>query len=364
MIRDGAGFLTRSEAKQWGLLLGLSLLLSLIAYKLRLPAALLIGPMAAAIFVAARDGSIRMSSQPFIAAQGIIGCLIGQSIPLSMVDDVARGWPLFLLGIVGVITAASAIGYVLTRMNFLPGTTAIWGTSPGASTAMIVMSEDYGADVRLVAVMQYLRVGCVIAVAAVVARIWSPSGLQTAVNVAADPVWFPTISRALFATVAIAIGGAFLATRLKIPAGAFLLPMVVTICVHETGWVGIELPPWLLAFGYALIGWSIGLRFTRPILMHALMALPRIMVSIVSLIVLCGLMAWVLVVVGGIDPLTAYLATSPGGADSIAIIAASTNVDIRFVTAMQLSRLMVAMLISPMLSRAIAKRAIRAQTAP
>ena len=33
----------------------------------------------------------------------------------------------------------------------------------------------------------------------------------------------------------------------------------------------------------------------------------------------------------GVDPMTAYLATSPGGADSIAIIAASSNVDISFV---------------------------------
>ena len=31
----------------------------------------------------------------------------------------------------------------------------------------------------------------------------------------------------------------------------------------------ITLPPWLLAVSYTLLGWSIGLGFTREILVHA-----------------------------------------------------------------------------------------------
>jgi len=64
-----------------------------------------------------------------------------------------------------------------------------------------------------------------------------------------------------------------------------------------------------------------------------------------------------MVVVGGIDPMTAYLATSPGGADSIAIIAASTTVNMRFVMDMQITRLVVVMLIAPTLSRWIVRLA-------
>ena len=37
----------------------------------------------------------------------------------------------------------------------LPGTTALWGTSPGAASVMTIMAESYGADMRLVAFMQY-----------------------------------------------------------------------------------------------------------------------------------------------------------------------------------------------------------------
>ncbi|MCG5475086.1 MAG: AbrB family transcriptional regulator, partial [Sinorhizobium fredii] len=58
----------------------------------------------------------------------------------------------------------------------------------------------------------------------------------------------------------------------------------------------------------------------------------------------------------GIDPLTAYLATSPGGLDSIAVIAASSDVDLPFVMALQTARLLIITLIGPVLARFVADR--------
>ncbi len=58
----------------------------------------------------------------------------------------------------------------------------------------------------------------------------------------------------------------------------------------------------------------------------------------------------------GVDPLTAYLATSPGGSDSIAIIAASTNVDVSFVMAMQTVRMIAVLFLAPVLTKFIAER--------
>jgi hypothetical protein len=58
-----------------------------------------------------------------------------------------------------------------------------------------------------------------------------------------------------------------------------------------------------------------------------------------------------LVVVAGIDPLTAYLATSPGGSDSVAIITASTTADVSFVMAMQTVRLLAVLFVGPALTR-------------
>lgn len=358
-MRAGSGLLHGQPAHvQWAALAVLSALLIGLAVALRLPAATMIGPLAAGIVVALSASRIQMPAAPFVAAQGVIGCMIGNSIPLSVLDDLALQWPLFLLGIGGVLAAGAAVGWQLTRWNFLPGTTAIWGVSPGGSTTMILMAEDYGADPRLVAIMQKLRVVLVIAVAALVARMGAPVPDAAAASTAKAAAWFPPVALLpLLATLAISIGLAHLALRLGVPAGPMFVPMLAAMALHGTEWVTLELPPWLLAASYAVVGWTVGLRFTRPVLMYAFHALPRILASIIALIALCGLLALVLVVVGGIDPLTAYLATSPGGADSIAIIAASTNVDMRFVLAMQTSRMVVVMFAAPVLSKYVTRHA-------
>ena len=80
----------------------------------------------------------------------------------------------------------------------------------------------------------------------------------------------------------------------------------------------IELPPWLLATSYAFLGWNIGMGFTRDILAHAVRVLPQTIFAIIALMLICGGLGFVLVETVGIDPLTAYLATSPGGMDSAA----------------------------------------------
>ncbi len=70
----------------------------------------------------------------------------------------------------------------------------------------------------------------------------------------------------------------------------------------------------------------------------------------------CGGLAWLLSHELGVDPLTAYLATSPGGMDSVAIIAAaSDSVDISFVMALQSARLLVVLAFGPSLARLVAR---------
>ena len=160
---------------------------------------------------------------------------------------------------------------------------------------------------------------------------------------------------ALLATLALGVGGAVVGVKSKIPAGALLVPMVIGAPLSTTHLLTITLPPWLLAICYALVGWSIGLRFTRETVLYAWKQLPVILTSIFTLIAMCGGLAFALHEAAGTDPLTAYLATSPGGADAVAIIAASSPVDLPFVMAMQIGRLLVALLVGPALARTIAR---------
>lgn len=67
--------------------------------------------------------------------------------------------------------------------------------------------------------------------------------------------------------------------------------------------------------------------------------------------------AWLLLAkADGVDPLTAYLATSPGGMSSVAIIAATSRVDLAFVISLQTVRFVLVLILGPAISRYIANR--------
>jgi membrane AbrB-like protein len=318
---------------------------------LRIPAALLLGPMLGGIALAAGGGTVRVPNWAFLLAQGLIGCMIANMAPLAIAGEMLSRWPVFVFGVLAVIAVSTFLGWLMTRMHILPGTAVLWGSTPGAATAMIVMAEAHGADARLVAFMQYLRVALVAAGASIVARLWNLSPSHAAASI----IWFPTVAWVPFAkTLALATLGPLLAHKLNIRSGAFLIPLGLGLLLNHMGWLTIELPPWLLLVSYAIIGWSIGLRFTRPLLAHVAKAFPRVLACMVALIALCAVLAAVLVITAGVDPLTAYLATSPGGADSVAIIAASSKVDIPFVMAMQTSRLIAVIFLAPVITRYIA----------
>ncbi|MES2432808.1 MAG: AbrB family transcriptional regulator [Pseudomonadota bacterium] len=314
---------------------------------LHLPAALLLGPMVAAIILALRGYGVPLPAAAMTAAQGLVGLMVATVLPLSMMAEVAADWPIVLAGTLWTMAASALLGWVIARSGILPGTTAIWGSSPGAASAMVLLSDAYGADIRLVAFMQYLRVACVAVAASVVARAFGVAG-STMPNV----IWFPDQPiLGIVQTVVLAVVLALIGQRMRLPGATFLLPIAAGMVLMQTAWMQIYLPPWLLALTYAVIGWTIGLRFTPATLGHAMRAFPIVLASILVLIAVCGGAAWALVHFAGIDPLTAYLATSPGGMDSIAIIAASTPVDVAFVMTMHMARFLLVLLLGPSLAR-------------
>lgn len=339
----------RALALHWSILLLATILFVGLLELLHLPAALLLGAMAAGILVSTLEGRIVLPGISYWLAQGIIGCLVARSIDPGILSTMIKQWPVFLFSIAAVIAASSAIGGLLTRWKVLPGTTAVWGSAPGAATTMMIMAEAFGGDTRLVAFMQFLRVIFVAVTASAVSHIWMTHGAGALPAI----VWFPDISSASFAaTLAVALGGAAAGAWLRIPAGSLLLPMFLGFALQASGAITITLPPWLLAICYAIIGWGIGQRFTRDIVVYAARSFVKVSASILALIATCGGLGYVIHLMTGIDALTAYFATSPGGADSIAIIAASSKIDLPFVMAMQTGRFLVVLLIGPSLARA------------
>lgn len=252
-------------AMQWLAIVAISAAVGGVLQIAGIPAALFLGPLAGGIVAGVNNATVRVPIWPYRAAQGIVGILIARALTTQILVTFWADWPLFVSVVLSVLAASSLLGFLISRWQILPGTAGVWGASPGGATAMVLMAEAFGADARLVAFMQYVRVIFVAVTAAVVAH------LSVDMSGAALPetVWFPPIDPSGFAqTIAVVALGVALGTVLRVPAGPLLLPLFIGTVLHLCGYATFQLPEWLLVIGYALIGWSIGLGFTRPLIVH------------------------------------------------------------------------------------------------
>ena len=318
-----------------------------------LPAALLLGPMVGGIVLGVNGVRLTVPRLPYLGAQAVVGAMVAAAITPDIVSTFLHDAVLFTIVLGATLLGAAALGWTISRSGLIPGATAVYGITPGAAGPMVLLGQAEGADVHLVAFMQYSRVVLVVLAAAFVAHFWAG-------NVDLHPHGAPWLTpvhwSSLVAGLLLAALAQQVARLLRLPAWAMLGPMVLLSTLHAVGWLNIELPRWLLAAAYAVLGWYIGLGFRRDALLQVGRALPSVLGATLALMALCALLAWGLARFAHVDPLTAYLATSPGGLDSVAIIAASTpRVDLSFVLALQSVRLLFVIGLAPLLARLVVR---------
>lgn len=84
------------QAGRWGVLLAASVLAGGALQAIRLPAALLLGPLAAAVVIQTAGGAVKVPRALMVGAQAVIGCLIARSITAPILVGFVSHWPLIL----------------------------------------------------------------------------------------------------------------------------------------------------------------------------------------------------------------------------------------------------------------------------
>lgn len=325
-----------------------------IAQAAGIPAAWLVGPMFASVFVALTipDRRPRVPVWARRGAQSVVGCVLAASFTPAIVPVIAREWPAVALALAGTL-AMSLLGvYLLARLAPIDRKTAQLGVLPGAASGMLAMSDSMGADVRLVAVMQYGRVVLVVASATVVASLGtssvSPASGPTPGGSAPELILQNT-GPVYAMTALVAVVGMLAGVRLGLPAGALVGPLLLAIGLEEAGVVHVAVPDVVAPFAYALIGIYAGLLFDQDSLRRAWRLLPFMLASTLALMAACAVLGAFFATLTGTDYLTAYLATTPGAIDSVAIMAVDSGADASLVLAVQMLRLLAVVVIGSVL---------------
>ena len=239
------------------------------------------------------------------------------------------------------------------RRDVTPLTGALALIAGGAS-GMLAIARELGGDERVVAVVQYLRVGIVTAsMPLVVTLIFRPDRSHPTEMLAGNDSapWYLSV----LAVAAIALVGTVLARLARVPGAGVLGPMAITIALELTGLsFGLAVPMVLVQVAYALIGWQAGLAFTRESLRSIGRALPLALGLIVALSVATAGLGLVLSHVTGVTPLEGYLATSPGGVYAVLATAVETGSNVTFIVAAQVIRILVMLFIAPLMARGMA----------
>ncbi len=342
-----------SSAAGWMVLGVGSSLAGLIAQRAGLPAGWLVGPMLVALATA-----LVWEKHPSVPRWGrtltlaVVGGVLASAYRPSVLPLITRHWLPVALAVCATLLLSLGAGLLLSLLVHLDRKTAALGTLPGAASGMLAMSDPLGADARLVAVMQYTRVVVVVVSATLVGRFGlapgtgslqvSGRGLQATPG-GSELLVQGTLTTYVL-TAVIAALGAWVGTRFRLPAGALLGPLLLGVLVEELGVVHLAWPPGVPQAAYLVLGLWVGLLFDGPSIKRAGRLFPVVLASSVGLVVACAALGWALSAVTGIDGMTAYLATTPGGIDSVAIVALGTGADAPLVLAVQMLRLLVVVL--------------------
>ena len=310
---------------------------------------MLFGSLVAGLaYALAAPAELDMPPVVFRVGQGLVGAVIGAMVSLPTLSRLATDWPSVLLVTVGTLVISVVAGRLLALHRDVSPATGAFALVAGGASGIVALARDLGADDRVVTIVQYLRVLLVLlAMPVVTSLLFHPP--EGSGGVGAGPVrWGADL-----AFVVLAVGGGLLAQRVvSAPATALLGPMLVGVAVSASGVLGtVAVPPLLANLGYALIGVRVGLRFTRASLRSIARLLPLATGLIVLVIAACGLLGLVLSEVTGVDRLTAYLATTPGGLFAVLATAATSGSDVTYVLALQVIRVFAMLLVAPLLGR-------------
>ena len=279
--------------------------------------------------------------------------MLGTFLDRQSLDALGASWLPLALVTAATLAISLAAGALLARITALDLPTAALGMVAGGASGIVGISDELGADDRLVAFMQYLRVLVIVALTPVLAALVFPGADAT--GAVAEPAFGDL--RGWLITAAVAGLGGLAGHRARIPGGALLVPMAAA-AVLKLAVPGGEfaVPPAVGEVAFALIGLQVGLKFTVGTIRMLGRLFAPVLLGVLGVLAACALLGAVLALTTSVSMRDAYLATTPGGLYAVLAVALGSNADAGFILAAQGLRLIVMIALAPIVVRWLVRR--------
>ena len=201
----------------------------------------------------AAPGWLELPPTLFPAGQAAAGVVVGTYLHSSTLTSLGARWVPVVLVSAGTLAITIGAGLLLARLTNLDRATASLGMVAGGAAGIVAMADDLGADDRLVAFMQYLRLAIVVLITPLIVGLAFP-GHSTGGGSSGHESLLGTVDGWAM-TIAVAVAGALIGPRLRLPAAAFLGPVLLAAALTLSGAIeGVSVPPLLREAAFAVIG--------------------------------------------------------------------------------------------------------------
>jgi uncharacterized protein len=321
---------------------------------LGLPSATLFAALLVGLVVALRlPGRFELPRPTFTVAHAVTGVVLGGYLQSSALQALGEAWLPVLLVSAATLLLSLVAGWAMARVTDVDAPTAALGMVAGGASGIIAMASELGADDRVVAFMQYVRVLAIVLATPLLAALFFGSGESGAVvGSSGGPALGEPQDWAI--TAGIAFAGAVAGRAIRLPAATLMGPLLLaaglTLALPDGS---VAVPPIVREASFALIGLQVGLRFTVELFRSLARLLGPLLLSTVALSAACFGLAAALAATTHATLLDAYLATTPGGLYAVLAAAVDTGADTTFVVGVQSLRLLVMVLVAPFAVRAM-----------
>ena len=315
--------------------------------RIAVPAAAIIALLVGMLFALRSPGRLQVGALWLRWAEAVAGTAVGVTLAPDTFSTLSEHWVAVAVATFGIILGAVVLGLIPVLSGHMDIRTGLYSAIPGGAIGILAMARAHGADDRLVALSQYLRVLAISMLTplmvAAFATIDQGSGPSLGPS---SPVTLPGLG----ITALILGAGITFGPRLSMPGATLLLPLLLAGVLsaffpHLTP----SVPALLVGVAFGVICLDIGLRFTPAAFRQARSLLPWFALILVLLIVGCAALAFVISRTSTLSLLDAYLATTPGVLAVVAATAHDAGADTGLIVAMQAIRLIANMALVPYL---------------
>ena len=277
----------------------------------------------------------------------VIGIMAGSNFTPEFFTVILQLLP-SLAGMTAAILSMHGLVYIYFRkIAGYDHATAFFTGAPGGLTEMMLVGERYGAHTPTLVLTHTVRILVIVFTIPFLMRIFY-GALGSPLTSGVKNFNFGSIEVVM---VILCFFAGFAARRLRVPAGWFIGPLIVSALFHITELSGAKVPPVIVAIAQLVIGTALGsrlsgvnIRAVSTTLKHAVIT--ALIMAFTAYFLSCMI---ALAQIGSFDEL--LLSYGPGGVPEMTIAAISMNIDPTIVATHHVVRLIVVLTVLPLIFR-------------